>query len=411
MSEIIRHIFNTTITRILLIGISFLQGIIIARYLLPEGRGIIAIYLAIVNMLMPFSQLGIKQSSAYFLNKANMSISNIINIQTITLIFSSFITFLFLIIIFYFQELTNNFVLILISLSIPLRIYISYSSGVMLANREINIINISQLLLILIDFLVVIILFVLLDMKAEDYFIAYFISSFICALYICVWLKNNYNISLSFDLQKYMQNAIPVVKKGITYALPLFVIGLNYSIDILILNYYVNKSEIGIYSIGVTLAILLWQFPNILSLLIFSYSVSTKDENQFSRNLWKKFKVIMLVMFPLSIVVTLLAKYFIPFIYGEAFITSFDVLIWLMPGVYMMIAFKLLNGDLAARGYPMIAFYIFLFAVILNIILNILLIPQIGINGAAIASSISYSIASIMFVYIYFKKIISIGEL
>lgn len=69
MSNFIKHAFSTTGTRITLMSLAFLQGIIIARYLLPEGRGLIAIYLAAVNMILPISELGIKQSSSYFLKK------------------------------------------------------------------------------------------------------------------------------------------------------------------------------------------------------------------------------------------------------------------------------------------------------------------------------------------------------
>lgn len=410
MSKFMQHAFLTTGTRVLLMSMSFLQGVIIARYLLPEGRGFIAVYLAIVNMLLPFSELGIKQSSAYFLNKRKIPLSEIVNIQSITLIFSSVLTWLILLIIFSFQDLVNTFVLIMIFLSIPFRIYISFSTGIALANRKINTINIVQLLLTFVDIFLVVILFILLKLEAEYYFIAYFISSFIAGIYIFFWLDKTYQVTFTFDFQSYKEKALPIIKKGITYALPLFVIGLNYSLDILILNSYVDNTEIGIYSVGVTLAVLLWQLPSILNLLIFSYSVSTKDENKFSLNLWNKSKIIMLIMLPIVGIITLVSKYVIPIIYGDEFARSFDVLMWLMPGVYMMVAFKLLNGDLAARGNPMIAFYVFSFAVIVNVILNIALIPSIGINGAAVASTISYSVAAVIFVYIYFKKFIFIEE-
>jgi O-antigen/teichoic acid export membrane protein len=400
--EFINHFFSTSFIKLFSIVIAFIQGIIIARYLLPEGRGIIAIYLAVINMLLPLSELGIKQSSSYFLSKMKYEVEKIVNTQTITLIISSILTIIILFIIYYFKELDNIFILSFIFFAIPLRIYISFTTAYGLSNREINKINIIQFILIISDFIFVVLFFMLLNLDVEYYFLSYFLSSLFASIYTFIWLKNKYQISFKIDLKKYKNESLEIVKKGITYALPLFVIGLNYSVDLLILDFYVDKSLLGIYAVGVTLAVLIWQLPTILNLLIFSYSVSTKDEKQFSINLWNKSKLLMLILIPITIILTFVLKYLIPLLYGVSFIESYEVIVYLMPGVYFMIAFKLLNGDLAARGYPQIAFYIFSFGAVLNIILNIYLIPIFNIEGAAIASSISYIFCSILFTIKYY---------
>jgi len=399
----IRHFFSTSFIKLFSIFIAFIQGIIIARYLLPEGRGIIAIYLAVINMLLPLSELGIKQSSSYFLSKMKYEINKIVNTQTITLIISSILTIILLSIIYSFKELDNFFILLLIFLAIPLRIYISFTTAYGLSNREISKINIVQLILVISDFIFVVLFFMLLNLSVEYYFVSYFLSSLFASIYTFFWLKNSYKITLRINFKEYKEESFIILKKGITYALPLFVIGLNYSADLLILDFYVSKDLLGIYAIGVTLAVLIWQLPTILNLLIFSYSVTTKNEKEFSLNLWNKSKLLMLALIPITFVLTFLLKYLIPLLYGELFTRSFDVVLYLMPGVYFMIAFKLLNGDLAARGYPQIAFYIFSIGAILNIILNIYLIPIYNIKGAAIASSVSYIFCSIVFVFRYYK--------
>lgn len=400
--KFINHFFSTSAIKLISIIIAFTQGIIIARYLLPEGRGIIAIYLAVINMLLPLSELGIKQSSSFFLSKMNYRIEKIVNTQTITLVISSILTIILLFLIYTFRGLDNPIILLFIFLAIPLRIYISFTTAYGLSNREINKINTIQFILIIIDFIFVSIFFILLSLKVEYYFLSYFLSSLFAAIYTFFWLKNKYKITFKLNFSEYKKGSITILKKGITYALPLFVIGLNYSLDLLILDFYVKKDLIGIYAIGVSLAVLIWQLPTILNLLIFSYSVSTKDEKQFSFNLWNKSKLLMLTLIPITIILTIILKYIIPIIYGEAFINSYQVILYLMPGVYFMIAFKLLNGDLAARGYPQIALYIFSVGIILNILLNILLIPIYSINGAAIASTISYIFCSLVFTYKYY---------
>lgn len=404
MNTFSKHFLSTTGTRIIIMSLGFLQGIIIARFLLPEGRGYIAAYLAVITLIMPISELGIKQASSFFLKKENYNLEKILNYQVIILIMSSIITFIFLIVTYYIQNLTSLISIFFILLSIPLRIHISYLSGIVISERKINVINIVQLLLILSDLIFVILFFVFLELTVDKYFIIYFISSLISYIYISRWIKKNYKYKL--ELFKNCKNIFVIIKKGIKYALPLFVMGVNYSIDILILNHYVTISMVGIYALGVSLALLLWQIPSILNLLIFSYSVSTDNPKEFSRNLWSKTKIGMLIMIPITLLIIIASKYIIPLVYGSNFSDSYEVLLFLMPGVYFMIAFKLLNGDLAARGYPMIAFYIFSFGAIINVLLNIILIKTYGINGAAIASTISYSISSILFIYFYYKKTI-----
>ena len=55
------------------------------------------------------------------------------------------------------------------------------------------------------------------------------------------------------DFKRLWNNSKKIILKGITYALPLFIYGINYKVDILILNNLptISKSDIGVYSLGV----------------------------------------------------------------------------------------------------------------------------------------------------------------
>lgn len=51
-----------------------------------------------------------------------------------------------------------------------------------------------------------------------------------------------------------------------------------------------------------------------------------------------------------------------------------------------------------ARGYPRFIFWSGLISLSANVLLNIVLIPRYGINGAAIATSISYTLNFVILV-------------
>ena len=84
----------------------------------------------------------------------------------------------------------------------------------------------------------------------------------------------------------------------------------------------------------------------------------------------------------------------IPFLYGEKFRESVEALLILVPGIIAMTVYMILHSDLTGRGRAKITVYIFGMALILNIVLNLFLIPRYGINGAAFSSTISYSLGA-----------------
>ena len=81
------------------------------------------------------------------------------------------------------------------------------------------------------------------------------------------------------------------------------------------------------------------------------------------------------------------------------------VLKLLLPGVLLLTIFKVLNMDVAGKGKPWLSMTAMIPAVIINIVLNIMWIPQYGANGSALSSTISYSVAAILFLFIYSSKV------
>ena len=97
----------------------------------------------------------------------------------------------------------------------------------------------------------------------------------------------------------------------------------------------------------------------------------------------------------------LFGKMFIKMLYGNEYISSYNVTCLIFMGIPSMILYKLIGPLFIAKGKQRFYFYVLLSSVISNIVLNFLLIPIWGKEGAAIASIISYSISGIPF-YIRF---------
>jgi O-antigen/teichoic acid export membrane protein len=187
----------------------------------------------------------------------------------------------------------------------------------------------------------------------------------------------------------------------VLFALALFVIQLNYKVDIMLMHRLTTVSEIGVYTIGVGIAQLTWALPQGITTALFSHSANAKDEQVFSRKVARLFRITVLIALMLIAGLYIMTPYVIPILYGEEFRRSVRVLQLLLPGVFCLLSLKILNMDLAGRGRPGISLCIMLPALLINIFLNILLLPRYGAYGAAIATSASYSVGGIGMMMLY----------
>jgi O-antigen/teichoic acid export membrane protein len=94
----------------------------------------------------------------------------------------------------------------------------------------------------------------------------------------------------------------------------------------------------------------------------------------------------------------------IKILYSAEFAPAIAPLRWLLPGIFTLSVGKVLVAELLARQKPYCALSSSGFAVLANILANIVLVPRFGISGAAIASSISYSLLSVMLIWYYLRE-------
>src|SRR5690554_3187405 len=379
MSSFISDVFRVGISNFLIIAFGLTTSIITARYIGPEGNGIIAALLVYPSLFMSFGSLGIRQSTTYFLGKNIFSeeqiktaITQIWMITTVFSIVSSFI------LIRYF----NN-------------------SGIFLGKNDIktfNKINWIPGLVALLGTIVFVIIFKL-DIAGA------MLASVGAPLFMSgiLLFKNKFLKAFSF---KYDWKIIKsLLSLGIVYAISLLVINLNYKTDIIILDELSTPYELGIYSKGSGITQYLWQIPMIFSTIVFARSAVSKNSKAFSLKVAQLLRLSFIAIGLGGIVLYFLSDLIIVGMYGVEFKGSISVLNYLLPGVLILTIYKVMNMDLAGRGKPWISMKAMLPALVLNILLNIWLIPSMGANGAAVSSTISYSLAGLLFLVFYSKEV------
>lgn len=193
-------------------------------------------------------------------------------------------------------------------------------------------------------------------------------------------------------------------KNIITFSFfPMFtslLITFNYNIDIIILKQFVEYSSIGIYSLGVTLAGMLWIIPDSFKEVLFNKTAKSNSIDEILFGI--KFNVAISIFIILGFIVV--GESFIQVFYGEDFIESYLVTSILFIGTIPMIFFKMINTLYISIGKQKLSFIILLLAVTINIILNYILIPINGILGAAISSVVSYTVCGIIILITFVIK-------
>jgi O-antigen/teichoic acid export membrane protein len=197
----------------------------------------------------------------------------------------------------------------------------------------------------------------------------------------------------------------PYVRSLFAYAwrvLPANVLGfLGYRLDVFILDGYRGTAAVGLYSAGVVIAEGLWMPSQAVSVALFPRIAAETDDAvrraltpRVARNTFWLTALLGLVLYLLSRpVVTLL--------YSSAFAASAGALKALLPGIVAVSAARVLGNDIAARGRPLTMSVLAAISVAANIVLNLVLIPRYGIDGAAWASTASYSILFAATVAVY----------
>lgn len=190
-----------------------------------------------------------------------------------------------------------------------------------------------------------------------------------------------------------------LVKFGFFPMLSILMTTLNYRLDVVMLDGRVDNAAIGVYSVGVLLAERIWMIPDAMKGVMVSNISKGKDARETAYVI----RICNTVSFLIVIAIILLGKPFLDIAFGSEYSGSYQVTLILLAGVFSMIYYKMIASYNIAMGKQVISFWLLAIGVVCNIIANLVLIPQMGIYGAGLASVISYAICSALFI-IYFCK-------
>ena len=177
-----------------------------------------------------------------------------------------------------------------------------------------------------------------------------------------------------------------------------------FRLDLFLVGYFLPLSRVGVYSVALFGAETVTKIP-IWSSSILKPMVASNEEGHARRTVYLFYSSIItgfiLGLFVLLILVIL--PNFITNLIGKDFSGAEVCLLLLLPRVIMQSGVAALAANLAGKGYPLHHPAGSVIALLYLILLDIILIPRFGINGAAIANSLAF-IACFIVYYLGFQK-------
>ncbi|MDH4222571.1 MAG: flippase [candidate division Zixibacteria bacterium] len=217
------------------------------------------------------------------------------------------------------------------------------------------------------------------------------------------FIKRGGVIKLSCDLQIWRQ----ILKQSIPMGVSLIVIQLYYSLDTVILGFMKGVTVVGWYNAAYKIVLLFTGFASLFGIVVFPVLSRCYKESldQLQKFVYQFSRLTIFFGAPIAVGGMILSDQIIRFVYGSAYqlsILPLQILIWSVFTVYCncSFAFCLLASD-RQKEYM----YSVLTGAVVNLTLNLILIPKYSMLGASIATIVSEVITLGLILY-YSRRIV-----
>ena len=401
LNELFKGSFVSLIIRILAVLTSYIFSLLIAKLYGASALGSFVLAQTMLLMVTIIAKLGFDTLSVKYISK-NYKENNIQKIRSIyTVILKLVVVWSIILSILLF--FLSDYIAVLIGKPEMKKLYQIASIGILpfsllLIHSESfrglkNIIYYSIFRNMSTPFIasIILLLFYYFNMNTFEYPLYSYILSIIILSVISFILWNK---KIPYPTNK---NKDIKIKPLLFESLPMMLTSsmsyiLNWT-SILILAYYRPEWEIGVYNIAMKVSLLTG-----ISLFAINSIAAPKFAEMYRKESMEEFKniitqstrLIFLSSFPFLLLFLIFPNFFLS-LFGDEFIYGKWALIFLTIGQFINAISGSVGYILQMTGNQKIFQYIMISSTIINIILNLILVPKYGINGAAISSLISVS--------------------
>lgn len=389
----------------LMFAVALVSGIIVARGLGPEGRGVYAIAILFPSLLAGLGSMGLNTASIYFISKYPEDRPGVTGAA---LLYSAGVGLTLALLLAAFSGRISAgflhgsgmvFILAAAPLLLLLMLFETFYCFFM-AGRDIGNISAMNAVKSFAHLALVSALFLLGSLTVLNTIISQSAAAVAALLLGSYALKRKGTFSgISFQWPVFRRMASFGLRQHVGTAAQL----LNYRADMFIAAALLSPYQVGLYSVSLAMAEMLWHLPNAVSQVLYPKTAgSTKgDADRFTPDVARH--VFFITLLPAAALWAAAAP-LTGLLFGRDFLPAAVPIKLLLPGAVLLSVSKVLGSHLSSRGYPQYNSTASSVSLVSSVTLCLLLIPRWGLAGAAAATSISY-LANLTVMFYFFRKV------
>ena len=400
------HAFGVNI---FLLPLGIATSVLIARTVGPTGKGSLDLIIATAALLAMALSVSLPQGVTFVVAQGKAA-ANVIASQLIFVsMLQAFVALVVLVLLrftSYFQLFLPNWGLWILGgvvLYVWVDLITKFWAAILIGQQQIAIVNNSEFVGRVTQFVSLFLLGGALYLSGKQLSVGFL---FLVALSASVLISVLLLASLGFKFQ--WSRDLSGLKGALAFAVPCYGANLaqflNYKLDVFVVGFFAGAASVGRYTLAVSLGQLLWLMSNSVASVLLPKIAASTDEGGSIRHTALVTRLSLWATALCGLALAVLATQAIPLLYGEAFRPSIMALIWLLPGIVVFSVANVLAAYIAGIGKPRLNLIVSGVSLIVTIGLDLALIPNLNIVGAAIASTVSYSLSALLLIVFFIRE-------
>lgn len=183
-----------------------------------------------------------------------------------------------------------------------------------------------------------------------------------------------------------------LLKFAVPVAMHVITMQLLFSIDLWFVKYHLGSKAAGFYTAASDIARVPYYLFFALSSVVLpmlSRALTQKDHARIDQTIRNAVRLICLIIVPIAVLASVYSKELILLVFKSDFIAAGSILRILIWGISLCAYYYLLTTIFNADNKPQLSLLFTLGVVVLDVILNAILVPKLGTEGGALATSLA----------------------
>jgi stage V sporulation protein B len=371
--------------------LAFGSGVLIARALGPDGRGVFGLFVLSTALGQTILGLGFGNAAIYYLGKGRMPLRDVVNAAHVVVLGALAVSTIGVAALALARGgdlLGEGVPAWLLIPAVPALLYASLLRFVLQAERRFVDMGVTTILQPAVMLVIVGALYAA-GAATPARVVGVWIASNAAAAALALARIGLSHVDVAQIVRPQWHRLRTLTRFGVQGEAGNMLQLLNYRLDQYIVRGFVGLAGVGVYAVGVSMTEAVWLLANAVAIVLLPHLTSADPEEVrwmapvATRNT-------LMVAAAGAAALGVVAPVAIPIVFGHAYDESVQALWLLLPGTVALTGSKVLTSYIFSQGRPLVNTMITLASLVVTVIALFALVPAFGVKGAAAASSLAY---------------------